>query len=122
MKFLISFILFIYVFVSTPLLELVKLPRLYTHYIEHKKENQQLSFTGFLYLHYGDEAHAESHHNSLPFKSCNYIYVLILEMPANVIIVKCHEIQKKIYTPLRYIYETRYIFQYLHAIWQPPRF
>lgn len=121
MKFLISFILFIYVFVSTPLMELAKLPQLYTHYIEHKKENHQLSFAGFLYLHYGDEAHAENH-NSLPFKSCNYIYVLILEMPANVIVVKCHEIQKKIYTLRRYIYESRYIFQYLNNIWQPPRF
>ncbi len=121
MKFLISFILFIYVFVSTPLLELVKLPQLYTHYIEHKKENHQLSFAGFLCLHYGDEAHAENHHNGLPLKSCNYIYVLILEMPANVIAVKWQEIQKKIYTPLCYIYESRYIFQYLDAIWQPPR-
>ncbi|MBL7788994.1 MAG: hypothetical protein JNL75_04080 [Chitinophagales bacterium] len=120
MKFLISFILFIYVFASTPFLELVKLPQLYTHYIDHKKENQQMTFTEFLYLHYGDEAHAEDH-NSLPFKSCNYIYFLILEMPANVIIVKCHEIQKKIDTPLRYIYESLYIFQYLNTIWQPPR-
>jgi uncharacterized protein with PQ loop repeat len=121
MKFLISFILFIYVFVSTPLLELAKLPQLYSHYIEHKKENHQMSFTAFICLHYGDEAHAESHHNSLPFKSCNYIYVLILEMPANLIAVNGHEIQKKFYTPLSYIYKSRYVFQYLDAIWQPPR-
>lgn len=121
MKFLIGFILFIYVFVSTPLLELAKLPQLYSHYIEHKKQNHQLSFTEFICLHYGDEDHAENQHNSLPFKTCHYIYVLILEMPANVIAVNGHEMQKKFYTPLSYIYESRYISQYLHTIWQPPR-
>jgi hypothetical protein len=121
MKFLLSFILFIYVFVSTPLLELAKLPQLYTHYIEHKKENHQLSFAGFLYLHYGDEDHAENHHNSLPFKSCNENTVVSIQMPLNEVRIGVNQMFCSTSEVLNFFYKSRYTFQYLTAIWQPPK-
>lgn len=121
MKFLISFILFIYVFISTPLVEIGKLPLLYSHYLEHKKENHKLSFAGFLYLHYGDEGHAENHHQSLPFKSYNESTLIAIQMPVNTFRIERQQIVSGILSKMFFFYKSRYAFQYSTAIWQPPK-
>jgi hypothetical protein len=122
MKFVLGFILFIYVFVSTPLIELAKIPELYTHFLEHAESNKNLSFYDFLYLHYGcDSEHSESHHGSLPFKSTNQNTVLTIELPANIWTIKLPIYCKEFYSTVIYFYQSQYVFQYLDAIWQPPR-
>lgn len=50
--------------------QLVKLPALFSHYIEHKQTDKQLSFVSFIVEHYRSNAdHNDSKHSDLPFKS-----------------------------------------------------
>ena len=54
--------------------ELVKFPFLINHYFEHKKNNQDISISAFLYMHYVLNKKAESEKDKksdsqLPFKS-----------------------------------------------------
>ena len=67
-------LLLIFLTVNTEAHQLLKLPILVHHYIEHKKQNQKISFADFLNMHYvmaddGDGDTAED--MQLPFKSDN---------------------------------------------------
>lgn len=48
----------------------VHLPGLWRHYQEHRVEQQELSFLGFIALHYGDRHHRDNDrtHQELPFQ------------------------------------------------------
>lgn len=59
---------------NTIAMEIMRLPFLVQHYLEHEKEtNSGLSFTSFLSAHYLESAHAEKDHcdEKLPFKHCH---------------------------------------------------
>ncbi|MES2138757.1 MAG: hypothetical protein V4511_03560 [Bacteroidota bacterium] len=68
----ISFV-FVFLYANTELHQLLKLPVLVHHYLEHHEEDNSASFAGFLYSHYNSEkSHSDNdhhdHHN-LPFKT-----------------------------------------------------
>ncbi len=66
-------LLFLYVSVQSPLHELVKLPSLVSHFIEHKNTNPNISFYDFIADHYGNHETSEDFkHNKLPFKDENH--------------------------------------------------
>jgi hypothetical protein len=66
-------LLFLYVSVQSPLHELVKLPSLVSHFIEHKNTNPNISFYDFIADHYGNHETSEDfNHNNLPFKDENH--------------------------------------------------
>lgn len=49
-------LIFLHLLTTTDLVELLSFNKLFTHYKEHKKGNQNLSITEFLYMHYvGDD-------------------------------------------------------------------
>jgi hypothetical protein len=52
-RFVILFIIALYALGSTELHELLKLPVLTAHYIEHKQNDPKISFWDFIYEHYG---------------------------------------------------------------------
>lgn len=65
-------LLFLYVSVQSPLHELVKMPSLVTHFIEHKANNPKISFFDFIEEHYGNSSSNDFKHNKLPFKDENH--------------------------------------------------
>jgi hypothetical protein len=71
-KFIIISFLISYAFSTTELSQLLKVPGLVKHYIEHKEENRQITLLNFFLMHYvNGELHDKDHdHNmKLPFKS-----------------------------------------------------
>jgi hypothetical protein len=119
------FFLATYLFATTQLGELLKLPVLVNHYVGHKQENKNLSFLGFLKMHYfnGDPKDADYDEDmKLPFKSVTFSsftsVVFCTPMPSfkqNIIIYFKNDTQ----------HFSEYAFQYtsafLSTIWQPPR-
>lgn len=122
MKLILGTILCIYVIASTQLIELAKLPTLYSHYLEHKKENSYLCFTEFISLHYtASQDDFDSKHSNLPFKSCKENTVVSITMPINNLTLELNQVFNCVVEQINFFYKSRYAFQYLHAIWQPPR-
>ncbi len=65
-------LLAIYLFGSTQAGQLLKLPLLVTHYVQHKAENPQISFLAFLKIHYVDPQPYDADYQQdmqLPFKT-----------------------------------------------------
>lgn len=54
--------------------QLAKLPVLFAHFHEHKIESPEISFAGFLKLHYTPHKPDADHErdDQLPFKTCEY--------------------------------------------------
>lgn len=67
--------------------ELVKMPRLFTHYVHHAEEHQDTKgFMDYLHTHYAgqheNETHSKNHNDedndcNLPFKHCGSCYLSI---------------------------------------------
>lgn len=71
-KVTLVFLIMSYLSSFTELHELLKVANLFTHYIEHREQDETLSFTDFLSLHYGSHSeHGKSseHEEQLPFKA-----------------------------------------------------
>lgn len=63
---------FVFLFSSTELHELARLPRLFIHYIHHRQEDPSLSLAGFMRLHYRQDHPADNDERDdqqLPFKA-----------------------------------------------------
>jgi len=112
-------------FATTELNQLLKLPLLAEHFIEHREENKHLSLWQFLCSHYayGDVRDADYDKDmKLPFKShencvasISTAYILLMERFS---ITKPFLFSKK----KSFITKGRFLlFSYLSNIWQPPR-
>ncbi len=123
-KFILYILLFGYIFSTTELHQLLKMPVLLEHYKEHKQKNQSLTIIGFLELHYLKGNLKDSDYEKdmqLPFKNFqdnhpNIVLALPKEAPLFEPLIKFKE-------------EFRPNFKYLvhavtspqYAIWQPPK-
>jgi hypothetical protein len=114
-----------YLFSTTQLRELLKLPLLIQHYIEHKAENNNITFLGFLDMHYahGDVKDADYDKDmKLPFKTItlNTVALVYCYQPNSTF--SCI---KQIFTTLsKQKFPTTSVHfssSHLDAIWQPPR-
>jgi hypothetical protein len=122
-KIFVISLLSIYLISITELSQLMKLPVLVEHFIEHKEENNSLSFINFLAMHYSqDGSHDGDQDKKLPFKShdgcINTIVVAFVsshfEYPSS----------KPVFTESKsYSTYTEQFLQsaYLSTIWQPPK-
>ena len=66
------FILFAYLSSVAEVHELFKAANLFSHFMQHLKQDDSLSFSDFLSMHYAENsehAKSEEHSDSLPFKS-----------------------------------------------------
>jgi hypothetical protein len=122
-KGLLHIILVVFIFTSTSIGQLSKLPVLVAHFNEHKQQSKDLSFVEFLRMHYattndGDNDSAKD--NELPFKKITPI--------TNYTIVAPHTVAFE----LKPIYPTetkKTMFRYLdfvpdnttHILIQPPK-
>jgi hypothetical protein len=113
---------------TTELYQLLKLPFLVEHFMEHKEQNKEITLMDFLYLHYahGDVKDADYEEDmKLPFKShSNSVTTSIVDVVANTVLkIVIHP--KPNFVPLKVIIiseEAFFASSYHSNIWQPPKF
>lgn len=105
--------------------QLLKLPVLVHHFIEHNHKEKAITFFTFLNEHYfSSESHPDNNkhdHQNLPFKACNSHLIstllhfgqqnVCIEQPVNII-------TSNNVVPL---YRQHYTSNIFGAIWQPPK-
>ncbi len=105
---------------SFHLIDVAKLPILFEHFQEHKKNYNTIGFVTFLKMHYSGQNTHDDTDAKLPFKSvchCNITFIAVLTNT----FFKVNNIE--IYTDnlKQYYNQFHYNSNYLNAIWQPPR-
>lgn len=120
------FILLSYSFTYTEANELIKIPKLFEHYSEHRAADKTISFTEFLGMHYIQTHHHDSDDekdSNLPFKSHNHCAIVSTsffhDLETQSITIKPTEIQIANNLPSleEYTYSSFQV-----SIWQPPKF
>jgi len=120
-KKLISIVLLLVLFVSnTEFHQLMKVPVLISHYLEHRQSDRSLTFTDFVLAHYMDGHSQDQEHRHLPFKSHECQHMLLLAVPeANTM---QHIAFQMPVNEVAVYSEGIYNSAALNAIWQPPQF
>ncbi len=113
----------VYLFSSTELNQLLKLPLLYEHFQEHHQEDNSLSMMDFIVMHYSnnDVDSGDQEDMKLPFKSpdgCFSASIVAfipqpIEFVEKTIFVESEPINNYTYQELSS--------SYLSTIWQPPK-
>lgn len=117
-------ILFVYLIACTEFAQLLRVPLLVSHFVEHKQENKSISFGEFLLIHYVAEYGSDGDYEqdtNLPFKTVDGSAVQIVAFVS--FLNQCLKV-KPIYTKSgKYNpYEECFIDNaYLSSIWQPPK-
>ena len=116
---------FVYLFSTTELHELIKLPLLIEHFSEHREQNKHITLWQFLYIHYamGNVRDADYDKDmKLPFKSHDNC------VAGNTTIYLSLSEKLSIQNPFQFLekksFETEDHFlptSFLSNIWQPPR-
>ncbi|MGV3530022.1 MAG: hypothetical protein ACO1OO_14060 [Flavisolibacter sp.] len=115
----------VYLLSTTQFSEVLKLPVLIEHFVEHRTDNSELSFLRFLSIHYlhGTPKDADFDRDmQLPFKdiSESSFTAATYTAPAPIFI----NVKKPVYKPGEenlFAGTANYSYQYLSSIWQPPR-
>nr|WP_198999489.1 hypothetical protein [Flavobacterium sp. ASV13] len=113
----------VYLLSVTQLVELIKLPVMVEHYVEHKEQNPNLTFFQFLCIHYqGQDVYDADYEKDmkLPFKSHTNISSVVFYP----LLQEYKTIQKVNYKYKKqnlYTYYFSYSSISLSSIWQPPR-
>ena len=126
MKKIISIsILTAYLCVSTEFIQLLKIPLLVEHFIEHKTENKDITFKDFFIIHYLEKQHVDGDYEKdmrLPFKTINTSVTSIVHSIPSLLssLSRNHDNREGIeFNP----YEDLFIDNvFISSIWQPPRF
>ena len=119
----ISFLL-IFLCANTELGQLLKLPALIHHYLEHEEDDAGISFISFLHKHYDEEkshSSANNEHEKLPFKSHDLGFsqaTFIFQTPVGFEL----QVDKTVIIKENISYSTPfYSSSLLSRIWQPPK-
>ena len=113
----------IYLFSFTEIHEVLRLPYLLQHFLEHRHQNESVDFISFLLSHYGGTTHKGDHdHHNLPFDPAHRahsIHATAVNIP------ELFEAQFEIYSSIlsHQSEEPRpFLYTGFHlSIWQPPR-
>lgn len=101
--------------------QLVKLPALFSHFIEHRQLDNQLSFVSFIKEHYQSNAdQSDSKHHDLPFKSheCQSInQILVLDTHHTNVTLVYAQIEDEKFELIPDFYNSERV----ASIWQPPQ-
>ena len=114
----------VYIFSSTELNQLLKLPILYEHFQEHHQENNSLSMVDFIAMHYSCNDQSKSDQDEdmkLPFKSPDGCFSasIIAFIPQPIEFVKKVVFIEK--EPINNYSYKEFSSSYLSTIWQPPK-
>jgi hypothetical protein len=125
-KYISILFLSIYLFTAFQVNELLKIPTLVVHFIDHQQENSNLTFFEFLSIHYAHgEVYDEDYNKDmkLPFKahsdncSCNFITFFT---PIHHIVFENKTFSKEYKKP-QFGYSFLFISNFHSSIWQPPK-
>jgi hypothetical protein len=124
-KIISIFFFSVYLLATTQLSELLKLPVLVQHYMEHKLENKSLSFIDFLEIHYAHGSPRDADYDKdmkLPFKTIDNSNISSIHFYTPFPNFKQTPI---VYLQNRKLLFSEYAFTYsstfLSSIWQPPK-
>ncbi|MTG97517.1 hypothetical protein [Myroides albus] len=103
--------------------QLLKVPLLIEHYVEHKTNNPNLTMWGFLQIHYS-ESHKEEGDpvdEKLPFVTHHFVSIIGIVTPTPVL--KIERIRfNTIHDKIHAFDEDEVESSYLSSIWQPPKY
>lgn len=116
--------LLVYLTAYTPFREVLKLPVLVEHFMEHRALNPSISILAFLDIHYmhGSPLDADyARDMQLPFKMVSHTSLSVFAIPsAPVFFSTALPLYSKKEKPILYN-SAAYSFNYHNSIWQPPR-
>ncbi|MCB0734451.1 MAG: hypothetical protein H6608_10010 [Flavobacteriales bacterium] len=123
MRALAVILLFFFTSSATELHQVIKLPVLIHHYLEHKHEHPHQDLANFLSDHYlNGSQHSDTHHehNQLPFKSdhCSPVHIPVLLDGGST------ELTAPLVASGEWLHsmsESMFSAQVLNTIWQPPK-
>lgn len=114
-----------YLFSTTELYQLLKLPMVFEHFAEHQKKNKNISFLQFLDMHYmhgspKDQDYSED--MKLPFKTADNCVLIIspVIIPRLLHVFESHVVyipEKEMHMPQ----DEMILSSYLSRVWQPPK-
>lgn len=114
-----------YLFASTEFAQILRIPLLVEHFVEHKHEDESITLYEFFVMHYLDEQHLDGDYDKdmrLPFKTLTSSTTSIVDfIPSlNLSIIPKSENKEIVgFNP----YEDLFIENiFISSIWQPPRF
>jgi hypothetical protein len=114
-----------FLFSSTELRQLLKLPLLIQHYVEHKEQNKDISLWAFLSMHYEEAGKVDidySKDQQLPFKSHDGFSGATL---GSFVPTAFYSLVEKTFKQetVTHIVSNEYFISsvYLSSIWQPPK-
>lgn len=120
-----KFLIIVYLFSATEASQLLKLPLLFSHFVEHQQKEPSMSFGEFLYHHYAaehkDDGDAATD-NKLPFKSHDQCWSFVF--PISIFhTIQLSQVQTIIIEKKKILFSSsaNIISAYLSTIWQPPR-
>lgn len=119
-KIIAFFLISVFMCANTSIGQLLKVPNLIEHYIEHKNELTSTSFIDFLDLHYSKNSENNNkEHQDLPFKtfdhSTNVLIVFSISTYQIQIIKPLISIKKK------FFYNKSFESRLIASIWLPPK-
>lgn len=125
-KILVIFFISLFLFSTTELAELLRIPVLITHFKEHKEHNPDISFIDFLNLHYNNQLPDHHHdkeadtHNELPFSGSHGVSIVFVS-PCPFVMLPQNSIE--VNTKLKSSSSNDQCLEnnYLSSIWQPPK-
>lgn len=116
--------LFVYLTAFTSFREVLKLPVLVEHFIEHRAANPSISFLAFLDMHYVHGSPRDADYDrdmQLPFKMVSHTFLTLLAIPSSAFTfhtaraLYCKKEKPLLLDP------AAYSFNYQNTIWQPPK-
>ena len=126
-RLLAIFFLFTFLSANTAFGEVLKLPMLVQHYLEHTSEEKDVTIFKFLVQHYTegenhDHRENHNHHDQLPFKAIDSHFSSVVSIAASPSIVISNNTLVVTSIKLPAYSQQSYSNAYLNSIWQPPRF
>lgn len=126
-RLLAIFFLFTFLSANTAFGEVLKLPMLIQHYLEHTSEEKDVTIFKFLVQHYTEGENHDcrenhSHHDQLPFKAIDGHFSSVVFIAASPSIVISNNTLVVTAIKLPAYSQQSYSNAYLNSIWQPPRF
>lgn len=118
-------LLFLYLFTSTEISELLKLPQLAQHYKEHQQEQEEITFAAFLHQHYllGEVNDADKKQDmKLPYKSIDFTNsICFTVLPSIISIEYLKTTDFEVLKPANSFYVNCFSSNNFSSIWQPPK-
>ena len=119
--FLSILLISIYLISFTEVHQLLKMPVLVEHFIEHRQLTNDLTFFEFLSLHYNSEVAHDSDDMQLPFKDFGHcVAVQTMVIPSSKIELK-EKASSESFISHSVFYKKFVVASHLSEIWQPPR-